>query len=133
LHRLYSLGSTARKWDCELRVVRKLKIEYLQHLPRQPDDLPEDVVEVYIHVAMGRIDMCIARRGFIASNQAVQAIQHRFKHLLASVALNHRPVAERIGLAPALSADWCQFLENLLQQNDSWTFLVRAPVPSIAC
>lgn len=103
----------------------KLKIQYVQRLPRQPDDLPPDVVEVYIHVAIDRVDLCIARRGFIASNRAVQTIADRVKQLVAGNAGNHRPVPERIGLAPVLSVDWCQFFENLLQQADAWTFLVR--------
>jgi hypothetical protein len=105
--------------------VGKLKIQYVQRLPRQPDDLPQDVVEVYIHVATDRVELCIARRGFIASNRAVQTIEQRFKQLVASVAGNHRPVPERIGLAPVLSVDWCQFFENLLQEAGAWTFLVR--------
>ena len=113
--------------------MRKLNIQYVQRLPRQPDDLPQDVVEVYIHVTTHRVDLCIARRDFIASHRAIESIADRVKQLVVAIAGNHRPVAERIGLAPVLSADWYQFLDNLFQQADSWSFLACTPVVPMPC
>lgn len=104
--------------------MRKLKIIYVQRPPRQPDDLPQGVVEIFIGVSGQQVDLCIARHGFIASNFVIQAITQRVVQLAKSAVGNSRPLAERIGLSPALSADWRLFLDDLLQQCDSWAFLV---------
>jgi hypothetical protein len=37
-----------------------------------------------------------------------------------------RSLPERIGFSPDLSPDWRQFLGDLLQQEDSWSFLVNS-------
>lgn len=106
--------------------MRKLKILYVQHLPRQPEDLPHGVVEVFIDVSGRRIDLCIVRHGFIASNSVIEAITERVAQLAKGAVRNARPLAERIGLSPVLSAAWREFLDELLQQCDSWAFLAAA-------
>jgi len=101
----------------------KLTIQCVQRLPRQPEDLPQGVVEIYIHASIGRVDMSIVRHGFVASTRAAQAIASRIQQLVTTTVESNRPIAERIDLTPMLSADWYQFLDNLLQQADSWAFL----------
>jgi hypothetical protein len=45
--------------------MRRLKIEYVQRPPRQPEELPDDVVEVYISISGREVDLTIGRRGFM--------------------------------------------------------------------
>ncbi len=104
--------------------VRKLTIKYVERLPRQPEELSPDVVEIYVSVSRGNIELCIVRHGFIAANRVFQAIDARIRQLVARAIEDDRPLAERIGLAPQVSAEWHEFLGRLLQRDDSWAFLV---------
>ncbi len=104
--------------------MRKLTIKYVERVPRQPEELSPDLVEIYMRVSRGQIELCIVRHGFIAANRVFQAIDARIRHLVAGAIENHRPLAERIGLAPRVSTEWREFLERLLQRDDSWAFLV---------
>jgi hypothetical protein len=105
-------------------VVAKLKIEYVQRPPRQPEDLPDDVVEVYISISGRKIDLRIGRHGFMASELVIGAIRARIRRVAEATTGKDRPLAERLGLSPVLSPDWRQFLEDLLQKCDSWAFFV---------
>jgi len=103
----------------------KLKIKCVQRLPHGAEDLPPDVVELWIGVSGRKIDVNIVRRGFILAAPVMHAIRERIKRLaLATTDLN-RPLPERIGFSPELSPDWRQFLDELLQKDDSWSFLVN--------
>lgn len=124
VHHFTRQGEQADNKDGSFSMGR-LEIHYVQRLPRQPDELPPGVVEIYIHVLTGSVDICVARYGFVASSSAVKAITERIQQLVETAVDDQRPVAERIGLAPMLSADWYQFLENLLRQAGSWAFFVR--------
>ncbi len=104
--------------------MKKLTIRYVDRLPRQPEELPPDLVEVFIRVTDRKVDLCIVRHGFFAANCVFQAIDARIKHVLAGTPENNRPLAEGVGLAPTISAEWHEFLEQLLQREDSWAFLV---------
>jgi hypothetical protein len=56
----------------------------------------------------------------------MHAIRDRIKRLaLVSTSIN-RPLPERIGFSPDLSPDWRKFLDELLQKEDSWSFLVNS-------
>jgi hypothetical protein len=100
-----------------------LKIVYVQRPPRQPDDLPHGVVEVFLGFSGRRVDLCIARHGFVAADSVIRAITERVTQLAKGTLGNTRPLAERIGLSPVLSADWREFLDELLQRCDSWAFI----------
>lgn len=111
----------------------KLKIEYVQRPPRGAEELPPDVVELWIGISGRKVDVNIVRRGFILADPVMHAIKERVKRLAIATAGINRPLAERIGFSPKLSADWRQFLDELLQEEDSWSFLVNSamnPRPS---
>ena len=102
----------------------KLKIQYVQRPPRQSEDLPQDVVEVYIHVSERKIDLSIGRHGFIVSHPVIAAIRARIRRVAEATRGKDRPLAERLGLFPVMSPDWREFFESLLQRCDSWAFFV---------
>jgi hypothetical protein len=104
--------------------VGKLKIQYVQRPPRQPEDLPGDVVEVYISISGRKIDLSIGRHGFIASDPVIEAIRERIRRIAEVTIGKDRPLAERLGLSPEVSPDWREFLDDLLQRGDSWSFFV---------
>ena len=106
--------------------MRRLKIEYVQRPPRQPEKLPDDVVEVYLSISGRKVDLSIGRRGFMVSNPVIGAIRQRIQGIAEATVGKDRPLAERLGLAPGLSPGWREFLDNLLQQCDSWAFFVPA-------
>ncbi len=110
----------------------KLNIKCVERLPRQPEELSPDLVEIYLRVSRGKIELCIVRHGFIAANRVFEAIDSRIRQLTARAIENNRPLAERIGLAPKLSAEWYDFLERLLQREDSWAFVVSPSGMAIA-
>jgi hypothetical protein len=108
------------------KAMRKLRIEYVQRSPRGAEDLPPDVVELWIGVSARKVDINIVRRGFILADPVMHAIRDRIKRLaLVSTSIN-RPLPERIGFSPDLSPDWRKFLDELLQKEDSWSFLVNS-------
>ena len=104
----------------------KLKIKYVQRLPRGAEDLAPDVVELWIGVSGRKVDFNIVRRGFILADPVMRAIEDRIERLAQDTAGIKRPFAERIGLSPKLSSDWREFLDDLLQKPDSWAFLVNS-------
>lgn len=104
----------------------KLKIKYVQCLPRGAEDLPADVVELWIGISGNRVDVNIVRRGFILADPVMRAIKDRVRRLARATAATNKPLAERIGFSPELNAGWRQFLDELLQKDDSWSFLVNS-------
>ncbi len=103
----------------------KLKIRFVQRLAHLPEELPEGMVEVCVHFGKEGVNVGIVRQGFIASNVALEAITERVRQLLAATATHGRPIPECIGLSPAPSADWYEFLDSLFRQDDSWAFIVQ--------
>jgi|SRR5579864_2402894 len=106
--------------------MRKLKIVYVDRLPRQPEDLPPDVVEVYIGLSRKGVELDIVRNGFLAAENVKHAIQRHIQQLDARSRRSDQPLPVRVGLYPTVSHEWRTFLDNLLQQEDSWAFLVPA-------
>jgi hypothetical protein len=104
--------------------MRKLKIQYVQRPPRQPEELPDDVVEVYISISGRKVDLSIGRHGFIVSDPVIRAIRERIRRIAEPTMGKDRPLAERLGLFPVLSPEWHEFFESLLQKCDSWAFFV---------
>jgi hypothetical protein len=104
--------------------VAKLKIQYVQRPPRQSEDLPDDVVEVYISISGRKVDLSIGRHGFIVSDAVIGAIRERIRRIAEATIGRDRPLAERLGLSPVVTPDWREFLEGLLQKCDSWAFFV---------
>ncbi|HYL11994.1 MAG TPA: hypothetical protein VEV41_03110 [Terriglobales bacterium] len=104
--------------------MKELKIKYVDHLPRLPEHLPPDVVEVYIGSSGPNVDISIVRRGFILSDRVMRTIGSRIRQLDLDSPRRGRPVAECVGLYPVVSAEWRRFVEDLLQEDDSWAFLV---------
>lgn len=104
----------------------KLKINYVQRLPRSAEELAPDVVELWIGVSGRKVDVNIVRRGFILADPVMHAIRERVKRLALATANINKPLPERIGFSPELSPDWRQFLDDLLQKDDSWSFLVNS-------
>ena len=103
----------------------RLNIQFVQRLPHQPEELPEGVIEVCIRFGTNGIDVGVVRQGFIASRLALEAITDRIRRLIEATAEDRRPIPECIGLAPAPSADWYEFLDDLFQQDNSWAFIVH--------
>ena len=106
------------------KAMGKLKIQYVQRLPRCAEDLSPDVVELWLGVSERKVDVNIVRRGFILAAPVMRIIRERIKHLALATSGIKRPLPERIGFSPDLSSDWRQFLDELLQRDDSWSFLV---------
>lgn len=104
----------------------KLKINYVQRPPRGVEDLPPDVVELWIGVSGGKVDFNIVRRGFVLADPVMRTINERMKRLALATASINRPLPERIGFAPELSPDWRRFLAEILQNENSWSFLVNS-------
>jgi len=104
--------------------MRKLKIVYVDRLPRQPEDLPPDVVEVYNGLSRKGLELDIVRNGFLAAENVKHAIQRHIRQLDARNRRSNQPLGVRVGLYPTVSQEWRIFLDNLLQQDDSWAFLV---------
>ena len=104
----------------------KLKINYVQRPPRGAEDLAPDVVELWIGISGRKVDFNIVRRGFILADPVMHAIRERINRLAVDTANINKPLPERIGLSPELSPDWRQFLDDLLQKDDSWAFLVNS-------
>jgi hypothetical protein len=109
-----------------VQAMGKLKIQYVQRLRRCAEDLPPDVVELWIGVSGGKIDVSIVRRGFILAAPVMRIIRERVKQFAFATSGINRPLPERIGFSPDLSPDWRQFLDDLLQQDDSWSFFVNS-------
>jgi len=104
----------------------KLKIKCVQRLPHGAEDLPPDVVELWIGVSGRKVDVSIVRRGFILAAPVMRIIRERIKQFALATSGINRPLPERIGFSPDLSPDWRQFLDDLLQRDDSWSFLVNS-------
>lgn len=102
----------------------KLRINFVQRLVRGAEDLAPDVVELWVGVSGRKVDVNIVRRGFILADPVMHAIGERIKRLAVATAKIDKPLPERIGFSPELSPDWRQYLEDLLQRDDSWSFLV---------
>ena len=107
----------------------KFKIQYAQGPLHGAEDLPPDVVELWIVVSARRVNVNIVRRGFILASPVAHIINERIKRLALATASMHKPLPERIGFSPELSPEWHQFLDELLQKDDSWSFLVNPTVP----
>jgi hypothetical protein len=103
-----------------------LKIQYVQRLTRGAEDLPVDVVELWIGVSGRKVDVNIVRRGFIVAYPVMRTIKERIRRLALTTTDITQPLPERIGFSPELSADWRRFLDELLQKGDSWSFLVNS-------
>jgi len=110
----------------EAKAMGKLKIQYVQRLRRCAEDLPPDVVELWIGVSGRKVDVNIVRRGFILAAPVMRLIRERIKRLALATSAINKPLPERIGFSPDLSPDWRQFLDELLQKDDSWSFLVNS-------
>ncbi|HMK23042.1 MAG TPA: hypothetical protein VK466_11965 [Terriglobales bacterium] len=104
----------------------KLTIKYVQRLPHGAEDLAPDVVELWIRVSGRKVDVNIVRRGFVLAAPVMHRIRERIKRLALAATDLQRPLPERIGFVPELSPDWRQFLDDLLQRDDSWSFLVNS-------
>jgi hypothetical protein len=103
----------------------KLRIRYVQRLPHCTEDLPLDVVDLWVGVSGRKVDVNIVRRGFLLAAPVMRVIRERVKRLAVATSGTNMPLPERIGLSPDLSPDWRQFLNELLQKDDSWSFLIN--------
>lgn len=102
----------------------KLKIQYAKHRPHGAEDLPIDVVELWVSVFGRKVDVNVVRRGFILADPVMRTIKERINRLASGASDISRPVVERIGFSPEPSPEWRQFLEELLQKDDAWSFIV---------
>jgi hypothetical protein len=53
----------------------KLKIQYVNHLPHGAEDLPMDVVELWVSVFGRKVDVNVVRRGFIPADPVMRTIR----------------------------------------------------------
>lgn len=104
--------------------MKKLTLKYVNRMPRHPEDLPPDVAEVYIRRSRNGVNITIMRDGFIVADDVMEAIENRIRELDISDGRGDEVLAERVGLYPVVSPEWRNFLEDLLQQDDSWSFFV---------
>ena len=104
--------------------MKKLTIKYVDRLPRHPEDLPPDVVEIYIGISRKGIEMSIVRDGFIVADHVMHAIESRIQRLDRTNGRGDQPLAVRVGLYPKVSVEWRAFLDDLLHRDDSWAFFV---------
>lgn len=104
--------------------MKKLTLKYVNRMPRHPEDLPPDVAEVYIRRSRNGVNITIMRDGFIVADHVMDAIENRIRELDISDGRGDEVLAERVGLYPVVSPEWRNFLEDLLQQDDSWSFFV---------
>ncbi len=104
--------------------MKRLTIMYLDHAPPVPEDLAPNVVEVYVGTSGDKIEMYIARRGFVAADSVMDAITNRIHKLDVVPVRSGKSVAERVGLYPVINSKWRKFLDDLLQRDDAWAFLV---------
>lgn len=85
--------------------MKKLNIVYVfRRKPRSAEDLPYDLVEVYIGVSRSGVKIGIVRRGFVVADHVMQEIEDRIQQL-ATTDGEAKPLAERIGLYPAVNDD----------------------------
>ena len=110
--------------------MKKLNIVYVHRLPRHPEDLPPDVVEVYIGISGKGVEMDIVRNGFLAADHVQHAIESHIREVDTASGRTDQPLAVRVGLYPTVGPEWRIFLDDLLQQDDSWAFIVPT---NIAC
>ena len=111
----------------------KLRIRYVSHVPQCAEELSPDVVELWIRISGTKLDVNIVRRGFMLADPVMLKIRQRVKRLAADTRGIKRPLAERIGFSPELSSEWRQFLDDLLQREDSWSFFVNSVVSGRPC
>lgn len=112
--------------------MKKLNIMYVNCFPRHPEDLPPDVVEVYIGISRKGVELDIVRNGFLAAENVKHAIESHIQELKTTSAKSNKPLAVRVGLFPSVSPEWRTFLDNLLQQDDSWAFIVPTKMAGAA-
>ena len=106
----------------------KLTINFVQRLARGAEDLAPDVVELWVGISGRKVDVNIVRRGFILADPVMHAIRERIKRLAVATAKIDKPLPERIGFSPELRPDCRQYLQDLLQKDDSWSFLVSSDI-----
>ena len=106
------------------RAMKGLKIRYVHDLPPLSEDMSPEVVQVYIDTSKNKVEMYILRHGFIVTDPVMHTIEGRIQQLDQATARRGRSVAESVGLYPNVSPEWRKFVDDLLQRDDSWAFLV---------
>ena len=104
--------------------MKQLKIRFVNQPPHPPEHLPPDYVQVYISASRDKVDVQIVRQGFIVADPVMHAIGARIRRLEEMSPRGGRSLAECVGLCPVINAEWRNFLNDLLQQEDSWAFIV---------
>lgn len=102
----------------------KLKVKYVPRLPRCAEEIPLNVAELCIRVSGRSVDIRVLRRGFILAAPVMDIIRERISRLALATVNIKRPYPERIGFFPEPSSDWRRFLDDLLQKDDSWSFVL---------
>ena len=82
--------------DAGGKSMHNLRIEYVQRLPRAGEDLPPDVVELWMGVSGRTVVVNIVRRGFILAAPVMRIIRGRIKGLALATRDISRPLPERI-------------------------------------
>ena len=95
----------------------KFKIQYAQGPQHGAEDLPPDVVELWIGVSARRVNVNIVRRGFILASPVMHSVNESIKRLALATASINKPLPERIGSSPELSPEWHQFLMNSCKER----------------
>ena len=103
----------------------KLKLKYVQRLPHGAEDLPLNDVEFCIGISGRGVNIEVLRRGFILAAPVMDILRQRINRLALATASLKKPFPERIGFSPEPSPDWCRFLDDLLQKDDSWSFVIN--------
>ena len=113
--------------------MKSLKIRFVNQPPQPPEHLPPEYVQVYVAAYRDKVDVQIVRQGFIVADPVMHAIGNRIRQVEEVTPRGNRSVAECVGLHPVVNAEWRKFLYDLLQQEDSWAFLVsEVGVPSLS-
>ena len=102
----------------------KLRVKYVQRLRQGAEELSSDDVEFCVGVSATRVNIEVLRRGFILAAPVMDTIRERINRLALATADINKSFPERIGIYPQPNPEWRQFLDDLLQKDGSWSFLV---------
>jgi hypothetical protein len=97
--------------------MKPLRVKFVEHPPYPVEQLAPDTVQVCVRVSTkNNVDVSIARQGFVVAYPVMHTIKSRIRQI--------EGMSPKSGLYPAMNAEWQRFFSDLLQQEDSWAFVV---------
>ena len=97
--------------------MKPLKIKFVDRPPFPLGQSTPDTVQVYVDVWKDGVNVSIARQGFIVAYPVMHTIESRIRQI--------EGMTPKRGVLNALmNAEWQRFFNDLLQQDDSWAFVI---------